>query len=27
VDSPLCPGQANSYSNWLARQEKRHVRD
>jgi CheY-like chemotaxis protein len=27
VESPLCPGQANSYSNWLARQEKRHVRD
>jgi CheY-like chemotaxis protein len=27
VESPLCPGQANSYGNWLARQEKRHVRD
>ena len=27
VESPLCPGPANSYSNWLARQEKRHVRD
>ena len=27
VESPLCPGPANSYSNWLGRQEKRHVRD
>ena len=27
VESPLCPGQSNSYGNWLARQERRHVRD
>jgi CheY-like chemotaxis protein len=27
VDSPLCPGQANSYGNWLARQQKRRVRE
>ena len=27
VNSPLCPGQANSYGNWLARQQKRHVRE
>ena len=27
VLSPLCPDPANSYSAWLARQEKRHVHD
>jgi CheY-like chemotaxis protein len=27
IESPLSPGSANSYSSWLARQEKRHVRD
>jgi hypothetical protein len=27
VDSPLCPDPGNSYSNWLARQGKRHVQD
>jgi CheY-like chemotaxis protein len=27
IDSPLCPSLANSYSNWLARQERRHVED
>jgi CheY-like chemotaxis protein len=27
VESPLCPGAPNSYSNWLGRQDKRHVRD
>ncbi len=25
VDAPHCPDPANSYSNWLARQEKRQV--
>jgi CheY-like chemotaxis protein len=27
VESPLSPGAAKSYSSWLARQERRHVRD
>jgi hypothetical protein len=27
VDSPLCPAIGNSYSTWLARQEKRRVQD
>jgi hypothetical protein len=27
VESPLCPDPGNSYSNWLSRQEKRHVED
>ena len=27
VQSPLCPDPANSYSNWLARQTRRHVQD
>jgi hypothetical protein len=27
VESPLCPDRSNSYSHWLARQEKRHVRN
>jgi CheY-like chemotaxis protein len=27
VESSLCPGPGNSYNGWLARQERRHVRD
>jgi CheY-like chemotaxis protein len=27
IDSPLCPDPGNSYSNWLARQDKRRVED
>ena len=27
VDSPLCPDPGNSYNNWLARQNKRHVQN
>jgi CheY-like chemotaxis protein len=27
VESPLCPDRSNSYSHWLARQEKRHVKN
>jgi CheY-like chemotaxis protein len=27
IESPLCPDPGNSYSNWLARQDKRHVEE
>jgi len=27
IDSPLCPDPGNSYTNWLARQDKRRVEE